>query len=170
MFGKKIITLAVWYVAWSLVTSLFTDKKWANFKKELEKARKEWKDTKKIVLDNFIETQKHFLETLKKEVLTEDNMEYLKEKKKELESLVDDYKKEGLKLLDELKENGEEYLDTAKDKLEDLYKEKKWELDKLKGEAPEKVDELKNTLLSAFEDLKKALKKPTKKTTKSKKK
>ena len=164
MFGKKIITLAVWYVAGSLITSLFNEKKWASFKKELEKAKNDWKDTKKMVLDNFIETQKKFLDSLKSEVMTEENIEYVKWKKKELETLVDDYKAEWVKLLDELKWKGEDYLDTSKVKLEELYNSKKSEIAQLKWEAPEKIEELKNMLLNMFEDIKKSLKKVSKNT------
>ena len=162
MFGKKIITLAVWYVAWSVVASLFNNKKWANFKKELAKAKEEGKDTKMMVLDNFIDTQKKFAQTLKKEILTEENIEYLKWKKQDIESLVDDYKLEWEKLLDELKGKGEDYLDTAKVKLEDLYNEKIEEISNLKWDAPEKLEELKNMLLKMLEDMKKSLIKSSK--------
>ena len=156
---KKLITLAVWYVAWSLITSLFTDKKWTSLKKDLEKAQKQWKDVKKVVLDNFIETQKNFFEAMKEEVFTEENIEYLKGKKKELEALVNDYKVEWIKLLDELQTNGEDYMDTAKWKLEDLYNQKKLELDDFKWDAPEKIEELKIKLLKLFEEFQEKLRK-----------
>ena len=159
MFGKKLITLAIWYVAWSVVSSLFNDKKWDSLKKELAKAKKEGKDTKKIVIDNFLNTQGKFLETLKKEVLTKENIEYLKSKKWELDSLVADYKIKWIELLEDVQKNGEEYISTAKEKLEELYNEKKSDIEKLKWQAPEKVEEVKTILLEVFEDFKKNLKK-----------
>jgi len=169
MFGKKLITLAIWYVAWSVVSSLFNDKKWDNLKKELAKAKKEGKDTKKIVFDNFLNTQGKFLKTLKKEVLTEENIAYLKSKKWEIDSLVADYKIEGIKLLEEIQSKWWDYISTAKDRLESLYEEKREKIETLKWEAPEKIQELKDMLLNMFEDFKKNLKKEVK-SIKSKKK
>lgn len=162
MFGKNLLTLAAGYIAWSVVASLFSDKKWDNFKKELAKAKKEWKDTKKIVFDNFLNTQSKFLETIKKEVLTEENIAYLKTKKWELDSLIADYKIEWIKLLEEVQKNGGEYLDSAKEKLEELYTEKKEDIDKIKWQAPEKIEEIKDLLLSTFKDLNKSLQKSIK--------
>ena len=163
MFGKKLLTLAVWYVAWSLVTSLFNDKKWDKFKKELEKAKNEGKDTSKMVIDNFLDTQKNFIETLKKEVLTDENIKYMKWKKEELESLIEDYKIEWFKLLEELQKKWEKHLDTAKSRLEELYNEKMEDLSSLKWEAPEKVEDLKVKLLAMFEEFTDKLKEWAKK-------
>jgi len=169
MFGKNLLTLAAGYIAWSVVASLFSDKKWENFKKELAKAKKEWKDTKQIIFDNFLNTQGKFLETLKKEVLTKENIAYLKEKKWEVDSLIVDYKIEGIKLLEDVQSKGGEYLTTAKEKLEELYNEKKDDIDKIKWEAPEKIEEIKDVLLTIFEDFKKSLKKTIKDTKNNKK-
>jgi len=170
MFGKKLITLAIWYVAWSVVASLFSEKKWENFKKELAKAKKEWKDTKKIVFDNFLNTQWKFIETIKKEVLTKENIAYLKEQKGKLDSLVADYKIEGIKILEELQLKWEDYLGNAKWKIEELYNKKREDIEKLKWEAPEKIEEVKEILLSTFEDFKKNLKKTIKDIKNNKKK
>lgn len=158
MFNKKFLALVVWYLAWSVVSSVFSNKKWEDIKKELKKAKRKWEDSTKVFLDNFIETHKNLLEYAKKEINSPKNKEFLNTKKAELLKAVDDYRLEWEKLLQELKTNWKDYLEVAKGKMKDLYEEKKWLLDDLKSESPEKIEWLKKKLSKAFEDFKKKIK------------
>jgi hypothetical protein len=51
-------------------------------------------ETKKIVYNNFLDTHKNFLDSLKKNVLTEENKEFFNKKVDEAKELVKEYKKE----------------------------------------------------------------------------
>ena len=145
--------LAAGYVAGSVVSGLFS-KDWAKLRKKVELAKSKWQDTKKVILDHFIDTQKSALDSLKTQALTEENVEKFNEKKSELLAVVDDYKKQWEKMLKDLDKNGEDYISEAQTKLEKLYKEKTTQIKSIKWEDVQAVGD---KLLTAFEKFKKKI-------------
>ena len=163
MFGKKIFLLAAWYLIGGAVATLYWEKKGKKVREDLDEVKWDSEKTKKLVLANFIETHKNFLDNLKERVLTEENKDLFSQKIEEAKKLAKSYKKDWEKLLEELKEKGEDYAETAKEKLEELYKEKKEDikstLDEIKSSAPEKLKENKEKLLAKLEEVKEKIKK-----------
>lgn len=154
MFGKKFLIATIAYISWTVVGTIFSSKKGEKVRADLEKAKEEWKGTKDILVANFVDTHKNFLEDLKAKILTDENKEFFNKKVDEAKELVKDYKKQGEKLLDELKEKGEDYIDTAKKDLEELYKNKKADLKELQKDAPEKIEKTKEKLIAKFDEVK----------------
>ncbi len=147
--------LAAGYVAGSVVSSLFSKDKWDKLRKKVESAKSKWEDTKKIILDHFIDTQKSALDSLKWQALSEENVSKFNEKKADLLKVVDDYKKQGEKMLKDLDKNGEDYIAEAQTKLEKLYQEKTSQIKDIKWEDVQAVGK---KLLASFEGFKKKLK------------
>jgi len=154
MFGKKFLIAAAAYIGGTVVATIFNSKKGEKVRADLEKAREKGEGTKEILIANFIDTHKNFLENLKSKVLTEENKSYVYKKIDEAKELVKEYKKEGEKMVEELKEKWEEYIDTAKADLEKLYENKKADLVELQKEAPEKIEKTKEKLLAKFDEVK----------------
>ena len=163
MFGKKILLLAAGYIIGWAVATLYWEKKGKKVREDLDEVKGDSEKTKKLVLANFIETHKNFLDNLKERILTDENKDLFNQKIDEAKKLVKSYKKDWEALLEELKEKGEEYAETAKEKLEDMYKEKKEDiktaLEEIKSSAPEKLKENKEKLLGKFEEIKEKIKK-----------
>jgi len=159
MFGKKFLIAAVSYVAGSVIATVFNAKKWEKVKADLEKAKKDGKSTKDILVSNFIDTHKNFLEDLKQKFLTEENKQKFNKQLDKAKDLVKDYKKQGEKLVEELKEKWVDYIEEWKEKLEKLYEEKKSDLEELVSKAPEKFEETKENLKEKFEEVKEKIKK-----------
>ena len=145
------------YVTWTVVATIFNEKKGEKVRAELKDAKDNGWDSKKILVWNFIETHKNFLEDLKEKVLTDENREIFEAKVQEVKEVVKQYTKEGEKLIAELKEQGTDYAETAKVELEKLYEEKKSKLDDLKADAPEKVEKAKKKLTAKFDEVKKKI-------------
>jgi len=154
MFGKKIFLLAAGYLAGGLIATLYGEKKGKKVREDLEDTKWDNKKTQKIMINNFIDTHKNFLDDLKERILTDENKEVFYKKVDEAKDLIKDYKKEWEKLVEELKERGSDYLETSKQKLEDLYESKKWDLEELKAKAPAKMEEVKNKLSEKFDEVK----------------
>jgi len=154
MFGKKFLIAAAAYVGWTIVATVFSSKKGEKVRADLEKAKEKGEGTKEILIANFIDTHKNFLEDLKSKVLTEENKEFVYKKIDEAKELVKEYKKEGEKMVDELKVKGEGYIDTAKKDLEELYENKKSDLEELQKTAPEKMEKAKEKLIAKFDEVK----------------
>ncbi len=145
------------YITWTVVATIFSEKKGEKVRAELKDAKDNWGDSKKILMWNFIETHKNFLEELKEMVMTDENKELFESKVKEVKKVVKQYTKEGEKLIAELKEQGTDYAETAKVELEKLYEEKKGKLEELKEDAPEKVEKAKKKLIAKFDEVKKKI-------------
>ena len=154
MFGKKILIAAAAYIGGTIVATVFSSKKGEKVRADLEKAKEKWEGTKEILIANFIDTHKNFLEDLKSRVLTEENKDFVYKKIDEAKELVKEYKKEGEKKIEELKEKGEEYIDSAKADLEELYENKKADLEELQKSAPEKIEKTKEKLIAKFDEVK----------------
>ena len=156
---KKALLVVGGYLAGGLVATLYGEKKGKKVREDLEEVKWDNEKTKNIVVDSFIDTHKNFLESLKKNVLTEENKEIFNKKVDEAKELVKGYKKDWEKLIEELKEKGSEYADTAKEELEKLYENKKSDLKELQNEAPEKIEKVKNKLISKFDEVKEKISK-----------
>ena len=152
--GKKTLLIVGGYIAGGIVATLFGEKKGKKVREDLEKVKGNNEETKKIVVDNFVDTHKNLLDSFKSKVLTEENKEFFNKKVDEAKELVKEYKKEGEKLVEELKEKGSEYADTAKENLEKLYEDKKSDLKDLQEKAPEKMEKAKEKLLAKFDEVK----------------
>ncbi len=159
MFGKKFLIAAAAYIGGTVVATIFSSKKGEKVRADLEKAKEKWEGTKEILIANFIDTHKNFLEDLKSRVLTEENKDFVYKKIDEAKELVKEYKKEGEKKIEELKEKGEEYIDSAKADLEELYENKKADLEELQKSAPEKIEKTKEKLIAKFDEVKEKIKK-----------
>ena len=159
MFNKKTLLLAAGYVFGSVVSSLYSKKKPADLKKDIQKSKKEGEWEFKVLFENFLETQRSLFKDLKLWILSEKNKKLFHSKKKDLLKVFDSYKAEGQELLAELKVKGKDFVVEASDKMEALYKEKQIDIEELKKVAPEKANELKDKLLVSFEDFKKKIKK-----------
>ncbi len=156
---NKLLMLAAGYVAWSVVSSLFSKDKWDKLRKKMDAAKKKWEDTHGVILDHFIETQKSALDSLKSQALTDENVSKFNEKKKDLLKVVDDYKKQWEKMLKDLDKNGEDYISEAQEKLEKLYQEKTSQIKDIKWED---VQAVWKKLLAKFEDFKAKIEAPKK--------
>ena len=154
MFGKKFLIAAAAYIGGTVVATMFNSKKGEKVREDLEKAKEKGEGTKEILIANFIDTHKNFLEDLKSKILTEENKEFVYKKIDEAKELVKGYKKEGEKMVEELKEKGENYIDIAKKDLEELYEKKKSNLEELQKKAPEKIEKTKEKLIAKFDEVK----------------
>lgn len=159
---KKLFYLAMWYLAWNAVSSLYWSKKWKELKKDLKKASENGKhDPKMVLLENFIETHKNFLNDLKDMVDTEENRKYFTDKKDEVFDLIERYKDDSEMMIDELKGKWKKYISEVWVKLEEFYKEKKKEWEEYLSSmwAKEDLVQFKDKLSQVYEDLKTKLKK-----------
>ena len=158
IMSKKIVFLAAGYLLGGVVSSLYNKKNPEDIQKELKKARKSGDNDATVFVNNFIETHKNLIESLKAEALSDKNKKRVKQKADEFMAIVESYKEEGLDLVENLKSQWKEYLVEASDQLEKLYEEKKAEIQDLKNISPTKAKDIKSKLLSAFEDMKKKIK------------
>lgn len=98
MFGRKILFLAAGYFAGNVVASMYGNKS--------KKAKKlQSKEDAKMMVENFIETQKNFIADVEKKYISDENREVLAEKKKNFLSFAEKYIKQWEKLLEEMKKN-----------------------------------------------------------------
>ncbi len=154
---NKFLLLALWYIAWSTVSSLYNDKKWKELKKELNKScTDEETCTKSILLENFIETHRNFFKELKTKFNEDDTKAMLADKKQEVIDLIEKYKNDSEWLIDELSLKWKKYLKTADEKLKEFYQEKKVEWEKFLNSIwkSEEVADFKIHLFKVYEELK----------------
>lgn len=154
MSKKNIILLAAGYVAGGIVASLFNKKKPTEIKKELKNSKESGEGEFSVFVDNFLETHKNLITTVKKEILTEKNKKFLESKKQDVLDVIESYQAEWESLLRELKGKGKTFLVETSDNLEKLYNEKKSEIEGLSDITPEKISELKDKLKGAYSELK----------------
>ncbi len=155
---KKLFYLAMWYLAWNAVSSLYWNKKWKELKKDMKHGKN---DPKMVLLENFVETHKAFFKELKDMVDTKENREYFNEKKDEVLDLIDRYKDDSEMMIDELKWKWKKYMWEVWVKLEEFYKEKKkeWEEYLKSVWAKDELVNFKDKLGQVYEDLKSKVKK-----------
>lgn len=156
---KWLFYLFIWYVAGSITSSLLTDKKWDEFKKEVVDAEAKWEDTGKIIYAQFMNIQKKLVQDLKAAFLTEERKARIGEKKVEIQKMVDEYKMEGEKMITELQWKWKVYASQISDKLESFYNVKKEEWkEQLKGLWENVVTEFNEKFHTALEKLKSKIK------------
>lgn len=158
MFNKKFLSLLTWYVLGWLVASIYSKKNSWDLEKELKKTHKSWEWELTVLLNNFIETHKNLLDSIKKEPFYKNNKKIFIAKKAEFLKSAGEYKIEWKELINELKLKGKDYASETYKKLEKLYESKKEELESFKDTAPEKVSVLKNRLLASYEETKEKIK------------
>lgn len=112
MFGRKILFLAAWYVAWNVVSSIYN---WN--KRKVQKDQQ--KQDVKLMVENFLETQKNFVSDIEKKYLSEENREALGKKKKQFLEHSEKYIKQGEKLLSEINKN--EQVQAGKGKISKVF-------------------------------------------------
>lgn len=149
-FIWKILTIAWWYVAGTMIASSLDPKK----KKKIKKIKEDWWDVMQFLLNDFVETHKKLFESAKEEVLTPENKKKFESKKKQLMKLADSYKKQAEKTLIDLKENGVEAARNWIIRMEEIYEEQKLKVDELIIIAPGKASDFKDTFLDSASNLK----------------
>lgn len=95
MFWKKILFLSAWYIAWSIVGSLYKSKK------KIPAQLKSKKDIKQLT-ESFLEVQKNFINDIEKRFLSENGKEKLDSTKKKFHEYAEKYLKEGEKIIHEI--------------------------------------------------------------------
>jgi gas vesicle protein len=91
---RKLFYILSGYALGSIISSLYTDKKGSELRKDLEKAKQAGKDLKKVLFSNFVHTQKKFIDDMQEKVLTEERQDFIDTKREELEKLVAKYREE----------------------------------------------------------------------------
>lgn len=150
---KTLFWLAVWYIAWWLVASLYGKKTGTSLRQTIDDAKQNGEWTFKVLVDNFIGIHSNMIDSLKDEIMTEENINTLNNHKEELIKLLDQYKLKWNELLNELKKKGIVYADEASLKLKQLYDENINSINKMKDMAPKKSQELKEKLKLVFEEI-----------------
>lgn len=112
MFWKKILFLSAWYIAWSIVGSLYKSKK------KIPAQLKSKKDIKQLT-ESFLEIQKNFINDVEKRFLSENGKEKLDSTKKKFHEYAEKYLKEGESLIREIQAT--ETYDKAKKKWFSLF-------------------------------------------------
>ncbi len=158
MLGNKLLLAAAAYVAWTVVTSVFSSKKWDKIREEIEVAKENGEDTKKVILNNFIDTHVNALDWLKAKYVTDENKALFDQKVVEIKSLIKDLAKEGESLLVELQDKWWDYTEEAKQNLKKTYSEKKAQVEELAGK-PDKMEKLKAKLTATYKELKEKIEK-----------
>lgn len=143
MFWKKILFLTAWYIAWSVVGSLYKSKK------KMPSQLKSKKDAKQLT-ESFLEIQKNFIDDIEKRFLSENGKEKLQTTKKKFHEYADRYLEEGEKILAEIQVS-EKYQETKTrwlsffenltSKAQSLYNKALAEEDKLKTSAKDTLED-----------------------------
>ncbi len=126
MIGRKVLFLAAGYVAGNVVSSLYTRKKWKDFQKDIEKAKKEGTEAE-VFVKGFLDTQKNFLMDIESMIPAE-KKKLFEEKKQEVANFWNKMKEDGTKILTQVvKRDGPKILvqEKKKDEKKLLAQEKK---------------------------------------------
>lgn len=158
---KKLFYLAMGYLAWNTISSLYWTKKWKELKKDMKKALISKHDPKMVLLENFIETHKNFFTDLKDLVGSEESKQYFEDKKNDILWLIERYREDSEWMILELKWKWKKYIEEVSLKLEEFYKEKKreWEEYLSSTWAKEELGHFKEKLGQVYEELKAKIKK-----------
>jgi len=158
---KKLFYLAMGYLAWNAVSSLYWTKKWKELKKDMKKASGGKHDPKMVLLENFIETHKNFFTDLKDMVESDESKKFFEDKKDDILWLIERYREDSEWMILELKWKWKKYIQEVSLKLEEFYKEKKreWEEYLSSAWAKEELWYFKEKLWQVYEELKAKIKK-----------
>ncbi len=158
---KKLFYLAMGYLAWNAVSSLYWTKKWKELKKDMKKASDTKHDPKMVLFENFIETHKNFFSELKDIIESEESKQFLEDKKDDILGLIERYREDSEWMINELKWKWKKYIGEISLKLEEFYKEKKKEGEEYLSStwAKEELVYFKEKLGQVYEELKAKIKK-----------
>ena len=158
---KKLFYLAMGYLAWNAVSSLYWTKKWVQLKKDMKKATNDKHDPKMVLLENFVETHKNSFTDLKDMLESEENKKFFEDKKDDILWLIERYKEDSEWMILELKWKWKKYIQEVSLKLEEFYKEKKKEGEEYLTStwAKEELWYFKERLGQVYEELKAKIKK-----------
>lgn len=151
MFNKKMLLVLGGYIAWSIVNSLYNDTKWKELKKEIKQAKKDWYDSKRLIMDNFIETHSNLLRSLKKDVLTDENIAYFNEKKEDAKKIIHEYKIKWEEVFSDLKGKGTDFVESKREDISELYDEGKKTFEKAKIKTPKELKKIKDKIIAKAE-------------------
>lgn len=153
--SKKILALLAGYVAGSVVTSLYAEKKWTDVKKDIEKAKKGWEDGVHVFLSYLFNIHKKFFWEVKENVVNPENKQFVQNKAKEVIDLVQEYKIEGQKLIASFEKTWKTYATSVVKALDDFSKMKTDEAElKLKDLWNQAISEFKKSTSSILRQLK----------------
>lgn len=161
MFGKKVFLLLWWYVAGSLVASLYTSKKGKDIKAELKKAKKDGKDELSVLFDNVFVIQKRFFDDIQDFMRSPKTKAFLESKVEDTKDYIEDFKNKSQILIDEFQKNGIGKTSTElRQKIEVLYDDSKNQITRrFQDISPDTLEDLKKKLHSSFQELKSLIKK-----------
>lgn len=156
---RKLFYILSGYALGSIISSLYTDKKGNELRKDLEKAKQAGKDLKKVLFSNFIHIQKKFFNDMQEKVLTEERQDFIDTKREELEKLVAKYKEEWEELVKTLQKKGKLYASDISAKVEEFFSEKFEEgKEKLQQFWETITEEFKEEVSKASKEIKKKIK------------
>lgn len=154
MSKKVLFLLAVGYVAWNIVWSMFSSRRSEDIKKDISKAKKGWEDTTEIYFDTVVDVNSNMYNSFKECVFTPKNKKLLANKKAELFDYISRLKEESLELLENAKEVWKEKSEDAIKMIENFYKTKKIEILEKFSESKEELSELQDKLEKEYKKLK----------------
>lgn len=161
MSKKGLFALAVGYLA-GVTAATFYGKNKKQLKKDLSEA-KDNGEKAKIFFGAFVETHKNLVESVKKDLLTEENKQKFAEYKDEVLKIFDSYVEKWKELTLELKEKWVPYAENISKRLEELYNSKSEEIGNLKSLWKETIESLKEKLEKIFKTTKEEINEEVKK-------
>lgn len=167
--SKKLFMLVAWYVAGSVVTWLFAEKKWQEIKQEMQKAEKTGNDWVKVLFGYLLNIQKKFFWEVTENVVTPERKEMIQEKQKEIMDLISEYRIDAEKMMQWFQQQWAWYVQKAYEELEKFSKLKTEEGEqKLTKFGKHVVDEFKKQSQKMFSTLQKSQEKTQSKSVKTK--
>jgi hypothetical protein len=125
MANKKLLYLFAWYITWTIIGSLYSNKKGDDVRKDMEESKKMWEyEDKKVLLDHIVDTHKKFFTEVTKEPNVKKATEFVSGYKETLGNFFDTSKSEIITLLKEHKTLWEEDIQAIATKLQWFVKSK----------------------------------------------
>lgn len=125
MANKKLLYLFAWYITWTIIGSLYSNKKGDDVRKDMEEGRKMWEyEDKKVLLDHIVDTHKKFFTEVTKEPNVKKATEFVSGYKETFQNFFDTSKSEIITLLKEHKSLWEEDIQAIATKLQWFVKSK----------------------------------------------
>ncbi|NDK09840.1 hypothetical protein GW846_03615 [Candidatus Gracilibacteria bacterium] len=150
MFGRKLLFLASGYIAGNVVASMYGKNK--NTIKKVQS-----KEDVKLMVDNFLATQKSFISDVEQKYVSDENREKIAAKKADFKQYAEKYQKQGQQLIEELQKNKE----VGKEKAQGLFSSFLSSVRDLISSADDSLDSAERKLAKADSEVKE-LKKETK--------
>ncbi len=106
MFWRKLLFLASGYIAWNVIANMYGKNK--NTTKKIQS-----KEDVKLLVDNFLATQKNFISDVEQKYVSDENREKIAAKKAEFKKYAEKYQEQGQQLLEDLQSTKEAGKDKA---------------------------------------------------------